>query len=341
MPTLPVVLKLENILVATDFSPASQLATRFAIEIARRHNAKLLMTHVAASQSEKPLMDAWRAGQSEIMDHFIAGRLTGIPHELLVKPGEVWEVLSELIAERSIDLVVVGTRGRTGVWKLIMGSVAERIFRQAPCPVLIVGPSSSQNPEDGAPRILVPTGFAHQSLYAVRYAVWLAEQLRSSLAVLHVVTDAERLAPEEKERIGNERLKRLRALIPEDAKLRAPAGRAAAWPATAPPARPPRRGTRYRRRPPPASLSSARRRPVNDPFSCPNSSLSSRVSVMAAQLMATNGLLARPLLAWMARATSSLPVPLSPQTSTVDSRPATLEMNSRTPRMAWLSPIMP
>jgi len=219
MPTLPAALKLDNILVATDFSPASQVATRFAIEIARRHNAKLLMTHVAASQSEKSLMDAWRAGQSEIMDHFIAGRLTGIPHELLVKPGEVWGVLSELIAERSIDLVVVGTRGRTGVWKLIMGSVAERIFRQAPCPVLIVGPSSSQKPEEGAQRILVPTGFAHQSLYAVRYAVWLAEQLRSSLAVLHVVTDAERLAPEEKERIGNERLKRLRALIPEDAKL--------------------------------------------------------------------------------------------------------------------------
>ena len=114
MPTLPAVLKLDNILVATDFSPPSQVATRFAIEIARRHNAKLLMTHVAASQSEKPLMDAWRAGQSEIMDHFIAGRLTGIPHELLVKPGEVWEVLSELIAERSIDLVVVGTRGRRG-----------------------------------------------------------------------------------------------------------------------------------------------------------------------------------------------------------------------------------
>ena len=219
MPTLPAVLKLDNLLVATDFSPASQLATRFAIEMARRHNAKLLMTHVAASQSERPLMEAWRTGQSEIMGHFIAGRLTGIEHELLVKPGEVWGVLSELIAERSIDLVVVGTRGRTGVWKLIMGSVAERIFRQAPCPVLIVGPSSSQDPEAGTQRILVPTGFAHQSLYAVRYAVWLAEQLQSSLAVLHVVTDAERLAPEEKERIGNERLKRLRALIPEDAKL--------------------------------------------------------------------------------------------------------------------------
>jgi len=219
MPTLPAVLKLDNILVATDFSPASKAAARFAIEIARRHNARLVMIHVAGSQSEGPLMDAWRTGQAEIMDHFLAGRLTGIEHELLVKPGDVWGVLSELIAERCIDLVVVGTRGRTGVWKLIMGSVAEKIFRQAPCPVLIVGPSSSQEPEAGPQRILVPTGFAHQSLYAVRYAVWLAEQLGSVLAVLHVVTDAERLPPAERARIGSERLKRLRALVPEDAKL--------------------------------------------------------------------------------------------------------------------------
>jgi nucleotide-binding universal stress UspA family protein len=219
MPPLPAVLKLDNILVATDFSPASKVATHFAIEIARRHSAKLLLVHVAGSQSEGPLMDAWRAGQAEIMDHVVAGRLTGIQHELLVKPGEVWGVLSTLIDERAIDLVVVGTHGRTGVWKLIMGSVAERIFRLAPCPVLIVGPSSSQDPEAGPQRILVPTGFAHQSLYAVRYAVWLAEQLQSSLAVLHVVTEAGQLPPQEKERIRNERLKRLRALIPEDARL--------------------------------------------------------------------------------------------------------------------------
>jgi nucleotide-binding universal stress UspA family protein len=219
MPTLPAALKLDNILVATDFSPASKVATRFAIEITRRHQAKLLMVHVASSQSEGPLMDAWRAGQAEIMDHLITGRLTGIPHELLVKPGDVWGVLAELIRERATDLVVVGTRGRTGVWKLIMGSVAEKIFRLAPCPVLIVGPSSSQNPEAGPQRILVPTGFAHQSLYAVRYAVWLAEQLQSALAILHVVTDAGQLPPEEQERIRNERLKRLRALIPEEARL--------------------------------------------------------------------------------------------------------------------------
>lgn len=166
-------------------------------------------------------MDAWRAGQTEIMDHFIGGRLTGVQHELLVKSGDVWPVLSGVIEEHGIDLVVVGTRGRTGVWKLLLGSVAETIFRQAPCPVLTVGPSlSGQDSEAGPQRILAPTGFAPQSLYAVRYALWLAQELQSSLALLNVVTGPP--STQDRERIRSERLARLRALVPQDEHLPSP-----------------------------------------------------------------------------------------------------------------------
>jgi nucleotide-binding universal stress UspA family protein len=210
-------LKLDNILVATDFSSASKMALLYALSIARRHSSKLFVVHVSSSQSEGTLMDAWRAGQTEIMDHFMAGRLTGVQHQLLVKSGDVWTVLSQLIAEYGIDLVVLGTRGRTGVWKLLLGSVAERIFRQAPCPVLTAGPSiSGQDPETGPQRILVPTGFAPQSLNAVGYALWLAQELHSSLALLHVVTDP---STQDQERIRSERLARLHALIRSDEQL--------------------------------------------------------------------------------------------------------------------------
>jgi nucleotide-binding universal stress UspA family protein len=213
--------KLDNILVATDFSSASKTALLYAMSIARRHTAKLLVVHVSSSQSEGNLRDAWRAGQREIMDHFMARRLVGVQHEMLVKSGEVSAVLSHLSAEYGIDLVVVGTRGRTGVWKLILGSVAERIFRQASCPVLTVGPSiSGQDPEVAPQRILVPTGFAPQSLYAVKYALWLAQELRSSLALLHVVTD--RPGTQDQERIRSERMARLRALIPPGEHLPSP-----------------------------------------------------------------------------------------------------------------------
>lgn len=217
-PTLQ--LKLDNVLVATDFSAASKMAVLFATSIARRHGSKLFVTHVVSSRSEKALMDGWRAGQAEMTDQLLAHRLDGIQYELLVKSGEIWAVLSHLITEHEIDLVVVGTRGRTGVLKFILGSVAQNIFRRAPCPVLTVGPSiADQDPEMGPERILTATGFAPHSLLAVRYAIRLAQDLHSCLALLHVVTGPSQVSGEAIDATREERLARLRALISSDISL--------------------------------------------------------------------------------------------------------------------------
>lgn len=213
-------LKLDNVLVATDFSSASKLAMSYALSIARRHGSKLLITHVVNSQSERTIMDGWRAGQAEITEHFVRNRLDGVDHELLVRSGEVWPVLEEMISERGVDLVVIGTRGRTGVRKFVLGSVAESIFRRCSCPVLTVGPNiSGQDPQLGLERILAPTGFAPQSLQAVQYAVLLAQDLHSSLALLHVVTDLAGSATTEDRK---EREACLRGLIPHDVSLISP-----------------------------------------------------------------------------------------------------------------------
>jgi nucleotide-binding universal stress UspA family protein len=210
-------LKLRNVLVATDFSSHSEMAVLYATSIARRHGSKLFLTHVVTSRSDKDLMDGWRAGQTEITNQLIANRLDGIEHELVVKSGDIWAVLSQLIAELRIDLVVVGTRGRTGVRKFILGSVAQSIFRQAPCPVLTVGPSiADQDPEKGPECILTATGFAPHSLLAVRYALSLAQALHSSLALLNVVTDASQMSGDAKARTADERRAQLRRLIPSD-----------------------------------------------------------------------------------------------------------------------------
>ena len=212
--------KLDNVLVATDFSSASKEAVLYATAIARRHNSKLYIAHVVTSRSESALMDGWRAGQAEIIEQLLANRLDGIKHELLVKSGEISEVLSQLIAEEGIDLVVVGTRGRTGVLKLLLGSVAENIFRRALCPVLTVGPNiAGQNPEIGPERILAATGFAAHSVFGVRFAIGLAQNLHSSVALLHVVTDAGGLSEDAKIRVKAECLGKLRSLIPADADL--------------------------------------------------------------------------------------------------------------------------
>jgi nucleotide-binding universal stress UspA family protein len=214
--------RLDSVLVATDFSTASKEAVLYATAIARRHNSKLFIVHVVTSRSESALMEGWRAGQAEIIDQLLANRLDGIKHELVVRFGQIGEVLSRLIEEKRIDLVVVGTRGRTGVLKLLLGSVAENIFRRALCPVLTVGPNiSGQNPEVGPQRILAATGFAAHSVFGVRYAIGLAQNLHASIALLHVVTEAGELSADAKSRVVTDRVGKLRAFIPANANLAA------------------------------------------------------------------------------------------------------------------------
>ncbi len=206
-------LKLDSVLMATDFSAASKAALIYATAIARRNHSKLFVVHVSSSHSKTKVMDAWRTLQTELMDQFLAGRLKGVEDKPLVKSGDVQTVLSDLIAEYGIDLVVLGTRARTGIWNILLGSsVAESILRNACCPVLTVGPNVlDKATETGPQRILVPTGFAPQSLYAVAYSSWLAERLKASMALLHVVTD--RPPAHEEERVRSERLERMRATV--------------------------------------------------------------------------------------------------------------------------------
>jgi nucleotide-binding universal stress UspA family protein len=211
-------IKLDRVLVATDFSATSKLATAYAIAIARRHRAKLVLAHIVSSHSDRAVMDGWRAGQAEVTQHYLAGHLDGIEHQLLVKPGEIWPVLSRMITENDIDLLVLGTHGRVGIRKMILGSVAEQAFRHCRCPVLTVGPNASaKEPLPGPERILATTGFAPHSLLAVRYAARFAETLHSSLALLNVVTDA--VPATEQASIREERLVRLRASLPESVHL--------------------------------------------------------------------------------------------------------------------------
>jgi nucleotide-binding universal stress UspA family protein len=88
-------------------------------------------------------------------------------------------------------MIVVGTRGRTGLAKMFIGSVAERIFRNALCPVLTVGPHSPApvNREQGVKRILYATDFTPQSLYAAQYAISMAQQFQAHLTLMHVVPE--------------------------------------------------------------------------------------------------------------------------------------------------------
>ena len=147
---------LKNILFATDFSPYSNAALPYALAIARQYGAKLFGAHVVPSEDYLfTAPESWPAHiqREEQLEQEVAARLEeqlrGVQHEVLFGVGDVWKVLARLISEHDIDLIVVGTHGRTGARKLLMGSVAEKIFRQAACPVLSVGPNVSCKPDGG------------------------------------------------------------------------------------------------------------------------------------------------------------------------------------------------
>ena len=105
--------------------------------------------------------------------------------------GPVANCLLELARERRVDLIIVGTHGRGGLGKVFLGSVAEKVFRHSPVPVLTVGPNirgRSKHPE--LRNILAPCDLAARSHRAVHYSCSLAASQHSRLTVLHVAEPA-------------------------------------------------------------------------------------------------------------------------------------------------------
>jgi nucleotide-binding universal stress UspA family protein len=124
------------------------------------------------------------------MNNFLAsGPLEGIDHEALVERGAIRSVLPELIRDREIDLLVMGTHGRGGIRALLLGSVAEEVFRLVSCPVLTVGPRVPPEAKDASliRQILFATDFGSASLAALPYAISLAHEYHAKLTMLHVL----------------------------------------------------------------------------------------------------------------------------------------------------------
>jgi nucleotide-binding universal stress UspA family protein len=108
---------------------------------------------------------------------------------VVISEGNICDVLSNFIGQKGIDLIVLGTRGRTGLGKTLLGSVAEEILRQAPCPVLTVGPHVTVPPEKTASmhEILFATDLVADVPEAAPYAMSLAQENQAHLTLLHVI----------------------------------------------------------------------------------------------------------------------------------------------------------
>jgi len=221
-------IQLKNILFATDFSPASNAAVPYAAELAKRYGAKIHALHVRPPvvNPMTPLR-SWRAVQwaakieAEQQTRELVKSFAGIQPEILIEEGDLWSNLARAIQEKKIDLIVIGTRGRSGAGKFLLGSSAEEVLRQAPCPVLTVGPHSPAKAPQGGEftRIVFATDFSPESLAALPYAVSLAQECQAYLTLLHVVAEPKRGELAHVPELTRSFTELLRNLVPPEAEL--------------------------------------------------------------------------------------------------------------------------
>ena len=193
-------LSIKKILFPTDFSESANNAMNWALMLAKNFEAHLDMLHAvvlhaddvgeevfarfpdidkcieslmknADSRLEKTIEDS---GQISIKQHVRRGM------------AKVEEIIN-FAEEMKTDLIVMGSHGRTGITKALIGSVTERVVRGASCPVLTVKKDKFKHDTVDVKRIILPIDFSENCRASVKYAVVLAKLLGVKLEVLHVI----------------------------------------------------------------------------------------------------------------------------------------------------------
>jgi len=219
---------LRNIMAATDFSAHSVSVLTHGAAIARRYRSKFYVAHVIPADVYKSvpteaMAEALKQTKAYVQDA-MANQLRleflqAVQNESVIsviKEGQVAPELLKLVAERNIGLLVIGTRGHHGLDRLLQGSIAEEVFRQAPCPVLIVPPTASEQSGIPVRTILYPTSFSENSLRAAPYAFSLARRHRARLILLHVSAESSINSREDLVRLQAAGEERLRQLLPTE-----------------------------------------------------------------------------------------------------------------------------
>lgn len=185
----------KNILVATDFSHASRRALRDALMLVSETDARISAVHVLApaprqyATLENPMELDPRVEAELKMKGFVETLDRERKVDTRVCLGAVADVIASVIKQGQFDLLVIGTRGRGGISKLALGSVAEELLREATCPVLTIGPRA-EAATDAKPmefrRILFATDFGPASAKALPLALALARANEAKLILLHM-----------------------------------------------------------------------------------------------------------------------------------------------------------
>jgi nucleotide-binding universal stress UspA family protein len=149
-------IRLKTILFPTDFSETSQEAARYAISFAREFKAKVFVLHVVNekifTESSMPRVVSVEEMEREMTEEarkrlktlVPAEEAEGLDWETVIRQGEPFIEIIRFAKDQDVDLIVIGTHGRSGFEHIIFGSTAEKVVRKAPCPVLSVRPEQRE-----------------------------------------------------------------------------------------------------------------------------------------------------------------------------------------------------
>lgn len=189
-------LSIDRILWPTDLSEGAARAFPQAAALAEWHDAELHILHVAEEGSEET--ETFPLSEGTLGNYLPAGKDSGPPldlqsmsiHQEQRHGAAPAETIVSYADDEAIDLVVMGTHGKRGLRRLLIGSVTEEVVRTAPCPVFTVRAADGHTPARTVRNILAPVDFSDASTLAVRHAKELALTYGSQVTLLHAVEEA-------------------------------------------------------------------------------------------------------------------------------------------------------
>ena len=184
---------LKKILVPRDFSDCGEEAVQYAFDLARRTGAEihLLFVEVLYADAYAPV-SMQKAPEEALLERLCEGVegqkaevVRAVRRDIAAAPAIV-----DYAKDNDIDVVVMGTHGRRGLRRLLMGSAAEEVVRLAPCPVIVARCAETRTSgPHGQNAILVPVDFSRHARFALRHAKELAQLFHARVELLHVIEE--------------------------------------------------------------------------------------------------------------------------------------------------------
>ena len=198
-------MQVKSILCPVDFSDFSVAAYQYALSLAEYYKARIVALHIvelwkypfadyAAHEADYAKFSrALNEGGEVQLQRFVKEySATGLQPDLVVRQGNAPNCILSFAQKENIELIVMGTHGRRGFGRLVLGSTTDRVMRKAACPVLVVSDPSHRDLTTGPDgrhrlsRILYCTDFSNNSERARGYAISLAAEYGAELTLLHV-----------------------------------------------------------------------------------------------------------------------------------------------------------